>query len=120
MDQVVRQIYASTISTNLEEPGIALIATGGFGRKELFPYSDIDVLFLLADDHAEQHFRESIRACNQAMWDVGLRASPAIRAEADASGDAYPTNMNSAVNFKARSWGPVPGTTDCVLGPRGS
>lgn len=79
VDQVVRQIYASTISTNLEEPGIALIATGGFGRKELFPYSDIDVLFLLADDHAEQHFRESIRACNQAMWDVGLRASPAIR-----------------------------------------
>jgi [protein-PII] uridylyltransferase len=61
------------------KPGIALVATGGFGRKELFPYSDVDVLYLCANDDVEREFRETIRSCNQAMWDIGLRASPATR-----------------------------------------
>ena len=60
-------------------PGLALVAVGGFGRKELFPCSDVDLLYLCADDKVEDKFRESIRACNQAMWDLGLRASPMIR-----------------------------------------
>jgi [protein-PII] uridylyltransferase len=59
--------------------GVALVAIGGFGRKELFPFSDVDILYLCADEHAEKEFQESIRSCNQAMWDVGLRASPAAR-----------------------------------------
>src|SRR5580698_765579 len=60
-------------------PGLALVAVGGFGRKELFPCSDVDLLYLCADDKVEDKSRESIRACNQAMWDLGLRASPMIR-----------------------------------------
>ena len=59
--------------------GLALVAVGGFGRKELFPSSDVDLLYLCADEKLEQHLRENIRSCNQAMWDLGLRASPMIR-----------------------------------------
>jgi [protein-PII] uridylyltransferase len=59
--------------------GLALIAIGGFGRKELFPASDVDVLYLCSDEQREDKYREGIRACNQAMWDLGLRASPMIR-----------------------------------------
>ena len=58
---------------------IALIATGGFGRRELFPYSDVDILFLCAQDSVERDYHDTIRAMTQAMWDVGLRASPATR-----------------------------------------
>ncbi|MGC2498556.1 MAG: [protein-PII] uridylyltransferase, partial [Acidobacteriaceae bacterium] len=58
---------------------IALIATGGFGRRELFPCSDVDVLFLCANEKAEPAGGDSIRTCIQAMWDIGLRASPATR-----------------------------------------
>ncbi len=61
------------------DPSIALLATGGFGRNELFPYSDVDVLFLLENDKAADHHREAIRVFTQAMWDIGLRASPATR-----------------------------------------
>jgi [protein-PII] uridylyltransferase len=59
--------------------GLALVAIGGFGRKELFPSSDVDLLYLCTDEAREDKVREGIRACNQAMWDLGLRASPMIR-----------------------------------------
>src|SRR5271170_4073036 len=59
--------------------GLALVAVGGFGRKELFPSSDVDLLYLCADDKVEDALRETVRGCNQAMWDLGLRVSPMIR-----------------------------------------
>jgi [protein-PII] uridylyltransferase len=59
--------------------GFALVAVGGFGRKELFPWSDVDLLYLCADEKVEDTLRETVRGCNQAMWDLGLRASPMIR-----------------------------------------
>jgi [protein-PII] uridylyltransferase len=57
----------------------AMLALGGYGRKDLFPFSDIDVLFTFADDDTEKNVRPAIRSIIQAMWDIGLRASPASR-----------------------------------------
>jgi [protein-PII] uridylyltransferase len=57
----------------------SMLALGGYGRKDLFPFSDIDVLFTVADDDTEKSARPAIRAIIQAMWDIGLRASPATR-----------------------------------------
>src|ERR1700761_8297909 len=54
--------------------GVALVAVGGFGRRELFPCSDVDLLYLCADEQVEDKHREVIRNCNQAIWDLGLRA----------------------------------------------
>jgi [protein-PII] uridylyltransferase len=58
---------------------VALLALGGYGRKDLFPYSDIDVLFAFADEKIEAQAKEPVRAIIQGMWDIGLRASPCSR-----------------------------------------
>ena len=57
----------------------SMLALGGYGRKDLFPYSDIDVLFAFADDDTEKSSRHAVRAIIQSMWDIGLHASPATR-----------------------------------------
>src|SRR3569833_2100665 len=58
---------------------VSLLALGGYGRKDLFPYSDIDVLFTFADEKTEEQTKEAVRALIQGMWDIGLRASPTSR-----------------------------------------
>lgn len=59
--------------------GIALVAIGGYGRGQLFPYSDVDLLFLLDGRLAEKDVKDAIRRVNQEMWDAGIRISPATR-----------------------------------------
>jgi [protein-PII] uridylyltransferase len=72
--------------------GMALLALGGYGRKDLFPYSDIDVLFAFADDKAEAGSKDAVRAIIQGMWDIGLRASPCSRTVKEA-GRFDPDNL---------------------------
>ena len=59
---------------------MAAIAVGGYGRRELFPCSDVDVLYLFTTPSAEEAHQGLIRGANQIMWDIGLRASPIARA----------------------------------------
>ena len=59
---------------------IALVALGGYGRRELFPYSDIDLLFLAADASTELSLKLTITDFTQALWDMRMRVSPSARA----------------------------------------
>jgi [protein-PII] uridylyltransferase len=60
-------------------PGVALVAVGGYGRQELFPYSDIDLLFLAANDPTRDLLREPLPAYLRELWDSGLRISQSVR-----------------------------------------
>jgi [protein-PII] uridylyltransferase len=59
--------------------GFSLVALGGFGRRWLFPHSDIDLLFLHADAETEQGHKDRIRRFSQALWDLRLKVSAATR-----------------------------------------
>jgi [protein-PII] uridylyltransferase len=62
-------------------PGHALVAVGGFGRGELFPHSDIDVLVLTGGTSAESDaaLRQRIEAFITSCWDAGLEIGSSVR-----------------------------------------
>ena len=59
----------------------ALLAVGGYGRAELFPYSDVDVLVLLPDGAEEP--KEAVGAFVTACFDIGLDIGWSVRTVAD-------------------------------------
>ena len=79
VDALFKSVWKQTLGKDLDRPGIAVAATGGYGRRQLFPYSDIDLLYIFANEDAEREFREAVRSCNQTLWDIGLSVSPAMR-----------------------------------------
>lgn len=56
----------------------ALIAIGGYGRQELFLYSDIDLL-ILSEQPPVKDIQEQISAFLQFLWDVGLKPAQSIQ-----------------------------------------
>ena len=58
--------------------GAALVATGGYGRGELYPSSDIDLLVLLARE-PEPAERESLERFIGTLWDIGLEIGHSVR-----------------------------------------
>ena len=70
-------------------PGATLVAVGGYGRGELFPYSDVDVLVLLPDTGAAGAGAETsattaaIEAFITACWDLGLEIGSSVRTVAE-------------------------------------
>jgi [protein-PII] uridylyltransferase len=78
VDRILIEMWRRAFA-GLPALNVAMLALGGYGRKDLFPYSDIDVLFAFSDDKTEEQSREAVRAIIQGMWDIGLRASPSSR-----------------------------------------
>jgi [protein-PII] uridylyltransferase len=80
VEDILSRLWRDIISAvDSRPPNFALIATGGFGRGWLFPYSDIDLLFLFGDRDAEQTFKDPVRRFSQELWDLRLKLSPASR-----------------------------------------
>ena len=63
--------------------GIALAAVGGYGRRELFPYSDIDLLILTPDEKTQIAIKEPLSMFLRDLWDQGLRISQSVHTPAD-------------------------------------
>ena len=59
----------------------SLLAVGGYGRAELFPYSDVDVLVLLPPRNVAvgETLKASIEAFISACWDIGLEIGSSVR-----------------------------------------
>ncbi len=58
---------------------LALLATGGFGRGEMAPHSDIDLLFLLDEADNPEAIKEPVTALLHRLWDLNIDLSYAIR-----------------------------------------
>jgi [protein-PII] uridylyltransferase len=79
-DRTAQQIFGEVLRVNNAEPlGLSLVALGGYGRRLLFPYSDLDILFLFGNEKAESEFRPLIADFSRTLWDLGFRVSSAGR-----------------------------------------
>lgn len=75
VDETVRKAAAASLSSC----PFAVVAVGGYGRSELFPYSDIDLLILTPAVDVPKLEREAIAAFLQSLWDSRLRLSQSVR-----------------------------------------
>ena len=75
-DQILREAWDRLAWS--EDAAIALLAVGGYGRGELHPYSDIDLLILL-DSADHETFREPIERFLTLLWDIGLEVGQSVR-----------------------------------------
>lgn len=74
VDDLLRDLWrAATVPGN-----IALVAVGGYGRGELFPHSDVDLLILLPDQHAST-YDTLLEPLIGLFWDIGLAVGHSVR-----------------------------------------
>ncbi len=76
--------------------GAALFAVGGYGRGELFPHSDVDLL-VLADNAAQAAHADALSRLVTLLWDAGLPASQAVRSAAQCTEAAADQTVLSAL-----------------------
>ena len=88
IDQLVRGLYDFTLEhvTPKANPAkgepLTIAATGGYGRGELAPYSDIDLLFLLPNKQTPDG-EQIIETLLYTLWDLGLKVGHAARSVAE-------------------------------------
>ena len=74
VDQTLTQLWNACA---LDKTDIALIAVGGYGRGELFPSSDVDLLILLGQPNNDSDAQVS--AFVSSLWDLGLKIGHSVR-----------------------------------------
>lgn len=96
--RVLQQLAAHADTSLIElwervglDTDMALVAVGGFGRGELFPHSDVDVLLLLPDDAAidqDSDLKAKLEQFIGACWDTGLEIGSSVRKIAECADEA--------------------------------
>ena len=75
VDKVLVTLWTQLVG-NPED--VLLAAVGGYGRGELFPHSDVDLLFLLGDS-VDSSVETAIAEMLRVLWDLGLKVGQSVR-----------------------------------------
>jgi [protein-PII] uridylyltransferase len=79
-DRNIQQVFGELLRVqDGATQGLCLLALGGYGRRMLFPFSDLDILFLFGNEKAEHESRGLIAEFSRTLWDLGFRVSSAGR-----------------------------------------
>lgn len=75
-DEFINKLWQTIFNFKCQK--MALIAVGGYGRKELHPFSDIDLLVLLEKKETARE-KKSIEHFVSSLWDIGLSVGQSVR-----------------------------------------
>ena len=75
IDVLLRNIWNSF---DIPNDAAALIAIGGYGRRELFPESDIDIMIVLKEERDES-VKQKIESFLTFLWDINLHIAQSVR-----------------------------------------
>lgn len=78
VDRLVSQAAEELLFPTVPED-LAVVSVGGYGRRQLFPFSDVDLLLLGRNEDVLSRHRPEISAFLQRLWDSGLRVSQSVR-----------------------------------------
>lgn len=84
IDRMAVEAFEATLGAAFPRR-VAMLAVGGFGRRELFPYSDIDIMILLESETQSPAIKEALSEFVRLLWDAGLRLSHSVRTIAECS-----------------------------------
>lgn len=98
---VDRVVIAAFEHTFAGIPDVALVATGGFGRRELLPQSDIDVLLIVPEPMRPEVTR-ALEALLSQFWNLGLQASHIVRSHKACLEEAERDLTSATALFEAR------------------
>jgi [protein-PII] uridylyltransferase len=107
LDLLIHHVLESVQKTLSVKPGtvptLALVAIGGYGRAELNPHSDIDIMFLhngefLAVGKANSYMANLTDGLLYTLWDIGLKVGHSVRSIDDCVKVAN-TNMQSKTSL---------------------
>ena len=82
VEEQVRSAFNVTLGPKFPS-SLSVVAVGGFGRRELFPHSDIDLLILIAAEMKTADVKETLSAFLQTLWDANLRPSHSVHTVAE-------------------------------------
>ncbi len=80
MDEVLQRVWQRFFEA--DTPDLTLAAVGGYGRGELHPSSDVDLMILLGDQALDTH-RAGIEDFLTFLWDIGLEVGHSVRTVED-------------------------------------
>jgi len=82
IEQMTIEAFEASFA-GISDPALALLAVGGFGRRELFPFSDVDVLILIERESQAAAIKNQLAEFVRLLWDAGLRLSHSVRTIAE-------------------------------------
>ena len=78
IDKMSIEAFQSTLRAAFPM-GVAMLAVGGYGRRELFPYSDVDIMILVETEAMMAAIKEPLAEFMRREWDSGMRLSHSVR-----------------------------------------
>lgn len=100
VDEMATQAYRTSFSDAASDT-LAMLAVGGFGRRELFPYSDIDIMILVERESQTLAMKNALSEFVRIMWDSGLRLSHSVHTVAECA-EIHEQNIELSISLLDR------------------